>query len=76
MNISESFLIVWAVLATGAAVYYQIRAARATQKYEGSSNLLCDVVVGDVKPRKNAEGFWVVENHNTRIVFKRMEREL
>ena len=76
MTNAETFLMAWAVVATLLAVYYQIRANRAVKKYEGSSNLLCDVVVGDVKPRKNAEGFWVVENHNTRIVFKRMEREL
>lgn len=76
MTNAETFLMVWAVGATLLAVYYQIMANRATKKYEGSSNLLCDVVVGDVKPRKNNDGFWVVENSHTRIIFKRREMEI
>ena len=76
MTNAETFLMAWAVVATLLAVYYQIRANRAVKKYEGSSNLLCDVVVGDVKPRKNNDGFWVVENSHTRIIFKRREMEI
>lgn len=76
MTNAETFLMAWAVVATLLAVYYQIRANRAVKKYEGSSNLLCDVVVGDVKPRKNNDGFWVVENSHTRMIFKRREMEI
>jgi hypothetical protein len=76
MTNAEVFLIVWAVVATLLAVYYQQKHKQVEMKYDNTGNLLCDVVVGDVKPRKNNEGFWVVENSHTRIVFKRREMEL
>lgn len=76
MTNAEVFLIAWAVVATLFAVYYQHKRKQVEQKYDNTGNLLCDVVVGDVKPRKNNEGFWVVENSHTRIVFKRREMEI
>lgn len=76
MTNAETFLIAWAVVATLLAVYYHQKYKRVELKYDNTGNLLCDLVVGDVTPRKNSEGFWVVENSHTRIVFKRREMEL
>ena len=76
MNASELFLFMWAGIATAFALYFQAKCRQATIRYENTGNLLCDVVIGDAKPHKDNEGFWVVENSSTRIKFKRQEREV
>jgi hypothetical protein len=76
MTSSEMFLMAWAVFATIYAFYNQAITKRAVLRYENTGTLLCDVVIGDAKTHKDNEGFWVVENSNTRIKFKRQEREV
>jgi hypothetical protein len=76
MEASEMFLFMWAGIATAVALYYQSKYKQASLRYENTGNLLCDVVIGDAKTHKDNEGFWVVENSNIRIKFKRQEREV
>ena len=76
MTTSEFFLMAWAVFATIYAFYNQAITKRALLKLENTSNLLCDVVVGDVKGKKDSEGYWTVENSHTRITFKRVTQEI
>lgn len=76
MNASELFLFMWAALATAGAIYYHQRYKIVELKYDNTGNLLCDVVVGDVEPTQDAQGYWTVENSHTRIVFKRISREV
>jgi hypothetical protein len=71
MEISEMFLISWAVVATTFGVWAHSRAKHHFMSHIRVAELLAEVVVGDVTPTKNNDGSWTVENDYIKTSFRR-----
>lgn len=73
MSYAEMFLMAWAGIATLIAVLATNK-VRAMQHHVGAvSALLAELAYGDVKPRIRDDGFYVVENDEIRMSFKKKE---
>lgn len=73
MSYAELFLMTWAGIATLIAVLATNK-VRAMQHHVGAvSALLAELAYGDVKPRIRDDGFYVVENEEIRMSFKKKE---
>jgi hypothetical protein len=70
MEVSEMFLLGWAITATILAVIYKEVSRRANNRLVSTSVLLAEVVMGDVKPINKGD-VWTVENEYTRLSFKK-----
>lgn len=64
---------VWAGIATVLAVIYRDNAKKFRVHQECTAVLLAEVVTGETKPIVK-DGFWVVENDDMRMAFKKLER--
>ena len=70
MSNAEIFLLVWAGLATVLAVRYRESAKRFRVHQMCTAGLLAEVVMGEVEPVLK-DGFWVVENEEMKLAFKK-----
>jgi hypothetical protein len=68
---AEQFLGCWSIVATLCAIYYHTRYKRVSSAVEDVSVLLCDVVVGDVKPKFNGEIYELKGENGLHFEFKR-----
>ena len=73
MSYAEMFLMAWAGIATLIAVFATNK-VRAMQHHVGAlSGLVAELAYGDVKPKIRDDGFYVVENDEIRMSFKKKE---
>lgn len=73
MSYAEMFLMTWAGIATLIAVLASNK-VKAMQRHVGAMRgLLAELAYGDVKPRIRDDGFYVVENEEIRVSFKKKE---
>jgi hypothetical protein len=73
MSYAEMFLMTWAGIATLIAVLASNK-VKAMQRHVGAvSALLAELAYGDVKPKIRDDGFYVVENEEIRMSFKKKE---
>ena len=70
MSMAEMFLMAWASVATALAVFHRAMYYRIRLHFEKTNNLLCEIACGKVKAKFDGE-FWVVENEDIRVKFKR-----
>jgi hypothetical protein len=71
LSMAEQFLGCWSIVATLCAIYYHTRYKKVASACEGVSMLLCDVVVGDVKPKFNGEIYELEGENGLQFQFKR-----
>lgn len=71
MELSEMFLMTWAVLATVSAGFIWSRAKHHLMAHALVAQLLAEVVTGDVTPTKDSNGVWTVENDDMKMSFKK-----
>ena len=71
MSIAEVFLLAWASIATGLAVFFNMVLKRAVAHHKAISFLLAEVATGEVKVKDVGDGFLSVENEDLRMTFKK-----
>lgn len=67
---TEMFLILWAGIATVLAVIYRDSAKKFRIHQMCTAGLLAEVVTGETKPVFK-DGFWVIENDDMRMAFRK-----
>jgi hypothetical protein len=72
MSIAELFLLAWASVATGLAVFFHMVLKRAIAHHKAISFLLAEVATGEVVAKEVGDGFISVENEDLRMTFKRV----
>ena len=73
MSYAEMFLMAWAGIATLIAVFASSRAKAMRNHIGALSGLVAELAYGDVKPKIRDDGFYVVENDEIRMSFKKKE---
>ena len=73
MSYAEMFLMAWAGIATLIAVLATNKVRAMQHHVRAVSALLAELAYGDVKPRIRDDGFYVVENEEIRMSFKKKE---
>ena len=72
---AETFLGMWAIASTILAIGFKHKADRSSIKMRMNAVLLAKLASGEIKAKKDKEGFTVVEDDNMKMKFKRVETE-
>lgn len=72
MSMAEIFLMTWAVIATGLAVFFHGGVKRVMANHKAIAFLLAEVASGEVKAKDAGNGFISVENDDLKMTFRRI----
>ena len=72
---AETFLGMWAIVATVVAIWFKSKNEKSSIKMRMNAVLLAKLATGEIKAKTDRDGFTVVEDDNMKIKFKRQDTE-